>query len=78
MITATLWNKVDEGPKSVLFVGLDRSNTDRLHNDEPIWLKLSEMDPRLPDVAVLIIAGETDEEVQEELHRIVEDSHVGQ
>lgn len=59
------------GPNMVLFIGLNKSNTDRLHNNQPIWFKLSELDSRLPgELAILIVGDETDDDVQDNLYSL--------
>ncbi len=60
MIKAIGQNK--EG-RTVVFLGLSRMNTQRLHDDKPIVVRLTELDPRLPDLDVVLLAGETEEAI---------------
>ena len=67
MLKATL--KLCDG-ESVLLLGLSRENTQRLHNGQPIEVKVAEVDPRLPKLTLLIMAGETEQEMEAELRRV--------
>lgn len=56
--------------KPVVFLGLTRENTDRLHGNEPIPVRLREIHADLPDVTVVLLAGEDDAELQEDLRAL--------
>jgi hypothetical protein len=53
-----------------VILGLSRENTDRLHRNQPIPVRLRELDPSLPDVTVLLIAGETEDDLAEDLRAL--------
>lgn len=62
MIKATLLSKDGQ---STFLIGLSRENTRRLHDGQPIEVRVSEVDPRLPDLTVLLVAGETEDAIAE-------------
>lgn len=49
---------------TVVFLGLSRENTRRLHDDKPIVVHLQELDPRLPAMDVVLLADETEEAME--------------
>jgi hypothetical protein len=56
--------------KPVVFLGLTRENTDRMHTDQPIRVRLRELHPDLPDVTVVLHAGETDRDLRRQLQMV--------
>jgi len=58
---------------SMLVLGLSRENTNRLHEGKPIPVKVAEVDPRLPELTVLIIAGETEDAIIAEVQNTLGD-----
>lgn len=60
---------------TVVVLGLSRTNAQLLLLGRPIAVKLSEMDPRLPpDLTVLIMGGENDDEMTTNLRAAVGDT----
>lgn len=55
----------------LLVLGLSRENTKRLHEGKPILVRADEIDPRLPRIAVWLVAGETEDEIAAELGQLV-------
>jgi hypothetical protein len=47
----------------MIWLGLSRENTRRLHADEPIRIRTDHVDPRLPPLEIVLFAGETEEEM---------------
>lgn len=66
MIKATV--KLGDG-RSVLVLGLSRENTRRLHAGQPIEVRAAEVDPRLPELTVWLMAGETEDAIADELQQ---------
>lgn len=64
MLTAVI-NGPDGG--SVLLLGLSRENTRRLHADKPIPVRAHQIDPRLPELTVLLVGGETEQTIAADL-----------
>lgn len=64
MVKATL--RLSDG-RSILVLGLSRENTDRLHQGLPIPVEAAQVDPRLPELTVVLIAGETEEAILAEI-----------
>ena len=60
--------RADGGHTVVL--GLSRENTERLHRNQPIPVRLRDLDGALPDVTVLLIAGETEADLAEDLRAL--------
>lgn len=54
----------------VVFLGLSRENTVRLLANQPIPVKLRELHPDLPDVTVVLLGGETEAEIAEDLRAL--------
>jgi hypothetical protein len=54
----------------VVFLGLSRANTDRLHANQPIAVSLRALHPDLPDVTVVLLAGETEGAIAEDLRAL--------
>lgn len=56
------------GPaRPTVFLGLSRENTDRLHANQPIAVRLRELHPNLPDITVVLLAGDTEDDIAEDL-----------
>lgn len=53
--------------KHVLVLGLTRENTKRLHDGLPIPIEVHEVDPRLPELTVLLMVGESEAAIMAEL-----------
>lgn len=66
MIKATM--KAGDGTY-VLVLGLSRENTKRLHEGRPMYVDVHETDDRLPELQVVILAGETEESMLAELQK---------
>jgi len=47
----------------LLLLGLSRENTRRLHDNQPIRVRVDHLDPRLPPLEIVLFAGETEEEM---------------
>lgn len=63
---------VASGPGGTLvFLGLSRENTRRLLADQPIRVRLQDLDAGLPEVTVILLGGETEEDIAEDL-RVLE------
>jgi hypothetical protein len=59
---------VASGPDgSVVFLGLSRENTRRLLDNQPIRVRLRELHPDLPDLTVVLLGGETEDDIAEDL-----------
>lgn len=56
---------------SLVILGLSRENCTRLLAGKPIEVNLRELDPRLPEVTVLLFAGETEEVMAQQLEVLV-------
>lgn len=56
-----------DGEPASLFLGLSRENTKRLHDNKPIMFRLRDVQPDLPDISVVIMAGESNDELMEDL-----------
>lgn len=54
---------------TVVFLGLSRRNTELLLEDKPMVIDLHQLDPRLPEVEIVLFAGETEEELASQLGR---------
>lgn len=54
------------GPSTVI-LGLSRMNTERLLDNQPILVSLRELHRSLPDIKVLLLAGETEDVLTEDL-----------
>lgn len=52
---------------AMVILGLSRENTTRLHDGQPILVNARNIDPRLPDVDIAIVAGETEEAIAADL-----------
>ena len=60
--------KLGDG-RSVLVLGLSRENTRRLHAGQPIEVRTADVDPRLPELTLWLVAGETEEAIGAMLRR---------
>jgi hypothetical protein len=56
---------------STVFLGLSLENTKRLHKDMPIKVNLYELDPRLPNIDIVIFGGDDEDEMTRKLMREV-------
>lgn len=53
-----------------LILGLSRENTTRLHAGKPIAFRLSDLDPTLPEMMIVILAGDTEDDIVEDLRAL--------
>lgn len=53
--------------QTTVFLGLSRTNTERLMMGQPIPVRLRNLNSNLPDIQILIFGGETEESMVEEL-----------
>jgi hypothetical protein len=53
--------------RTAVFLGLSRENTDRLHDNKPMVVRLRELHPALPDLDIVLLAGETEVDIREDL-----------
>jgi hypothetical protein len=67
MLKAVL--SLEAGSRQVLVLGLERANTDRMHAGDPIRVVSDDVDPRLPHLEVVIMAGEDNDAMVAELRR---------
>lgn len=58
------------GVPQTIILGLSRANTERLHANQPIPVRLRELDPSLPDLTVVLLAGETEDDLAEDLRSL--------
>lgn len=59
---------VARGPASTnVILGLSDGNWARLRKGEPILVRLRELDPDLPDIGVILLGGETEQSLAEDL-----------
>lgn len=65
---------IQMGKSRTLFIGLDRTNTDRLHNDEPIMLHLGDLLKKAKLVEVDEIVIFADETLDAAYHQL--DTHI--
>jgi hypothetical protein len=54
----------------MIWLGLSRENTRRLHADQPIRIRADQVDPRLPALEIVLFAGETEDEMAAALDAI--------
>jgi hypothetical protein len=66
MLKATL---LTSDGRSILVLGLSRENTRRLLAGQPIEVRAHETDPRLPELTVLLVGGETEQAIADQLRR---------
>lgn len=59
-----------EGKAQSIIIGLDRENTNRLHDNKPIGFYLNELSPELPNLFVVLLAGETLADVRTDLRAL--------
>lgn len=52
---------------TIVFLGLSRENTARLLANQPIPVKLRELHADLPDLTVVLLGGETEDDIAEDL-----------
>lgn len=64
---------LDTARGRAIFIGLSRQNMERLLHDEPILFNLSEIG--LPAQEVIIMGGETEDEITKELGKTVPITH---
>jgi hypothetical protein len=57
----------------VLVLGLSAENSRRLHAGQPIQLRADHVDPRLPELSVLLVAGDTEDSIATELRELFGD-----
>mgnify|MGYP001756654279 FL=1 len=51
----------------LLLLGLSRANTEKLLAGQPIPIRTTDVDPRHPDMHILLMAGETEDILAEQL-----------
>lgn len=56
--------------KPVVILGLSRENTVRLLSNMPIPVKLRELSPDLPDIEIVLLGGETEADIAEDLRAL--------
>lgn len=64
MVKARITN--EEGQK-ILVIGLSRANWEHLLQKQPIAFPAAELIPELTDTFILVLGGETEDEITEEL-----------
>lgn len=57
-----------DGP--IVFLGLSRENCTRLLANQPIPVRLRELSPDLPDLTIVLIGGETEADMAEDLRSL--------
>lgn len=57
-------------PDPTVFLGLSRENTRRLLDNQPIPVKLRELHPSLPDITIVLLGGETEADILEDLRAL--------
>lgn len=60
----------DGNGRTALFLGLSRKNTERLLQGKPIVVRLDELDATLPGMDVVLLGGETEADITEDLRSI--------
>ena len=55
---------------TAVFLGLSRENVDRLLANQPIPVKLRELHPDLPDLTIILLGGETEDDIAEDLRSL--------
>ena len=53
-----------------VLLGLSRQNTDGLHANRPIPVRLRDLHPDLPDLTIVLLGGETEEDIVEDLRAL--------
>jgi hypothetical protein len=53
-----------------VFLGLSRLNTEKLLNNQPIRIRLRDMHPELPDLVIILMGGETEADLAEDLRAV--------
>lgn len=48
-------------------LGLSRANCERLMMGKPIAFNLQDMNPKFPDLTIMLLGGETEEAIKDEL-----------
>lgn len=66
MIKATV---LVRGGRTLFVIGLTRADTAKLHADIPKTIELHKTDPRLPELEILLCAGETEEAIAAALRK---------
>lgn len=54
----------------LVILGLSRENTVRLLAGQPIQLRVEQIDPRLPPLHVVLMGGETEDDISAEISRV--------
>lgn len=68
MLKIVATSQTPNGPQSTLYLGLERANTDRLHDNKPILIDMAEL-PKSFD-RIVILAGESIADVYDDLRAI--------
>lgn len=55
--------------RTVVILGLSRENQVRMNADMPVRVRLRDLDPKLPNIEVAIIGGETEADLEDQLRR---------
>lgn len=58
------------GVQNAVFLGISRNNWDKLLAGQPIMVKLRDLSPELPDIAVTLLGGETEDDLTEDLRAL--------
>lgn len=53
--------------RTAVYLGLSRQNTTRLHDNQPIIVRLRQLHADLPDLDIVLLAGDTEEDIVEDL-----------
>lgn len=72
MLKALSKNEKD-GTVNLVFLGLSQENCDRLVDNQPIPVRLRELDPSLPDITIVLFGGEDNDEMISRLTGAFED-----
>lgn len=56
-----------EGEFDGVILGISRGNWNKLIKGQPILVKLRDLHPDLPDIAVTLLGGETEQDIMEDL-----------
>lgn len=56
--------------RPLVILGFSQENQERLLGNQPIVVKLADLDARLPDMDIIILGGETEASIFEDLRAI--------
>lgn len=60
----------DKGEVTTILIGLSRINTERLLEGKPIMFRATELHPNAPDIALVVIANETEDDLMQDFRVI--------